>query len=149
MTGNAEQRQRVVAEAVSWLRTPWRHQAEVKGAGVDCGKLIAKVFENTGLLVVPKLSAEDKNYPRQWMLHKDDEVFLYWTEQFFRPVDEPLPADIAVWKVGRTYSHGAIVVAWPTIIHADVHEGVVLADASVGQLAGRDKQFYSVFMESA
>ena len=45
-----EQRQAVVAEALTWLGTPYHHRARVKGAGVDCGQLLAAVFEGAGVL---------------------------------------------------------------------------------------------------
>jgi hypothetical protein len=30
----------------------------------------------------------------------------------------PLHGDLAIFKIGRAYSHGAIVLLWPCIIHA-------------------------------
>jgi cell wall-associated NlpC family hydrolase len=45
-----DQRARVVKEAVGWLGTPYRHQADIKGAGVDCGMLLVRVFVDTGLV---------------------------------------------------------------------------------------------------
>ena len=35
--------QDVVAEARRWLGTPWRHQARLRGVGVDCGGLVVCV----------------------------------------------------------------------------------------------------------
>lgn len=39
----------IVAEARTWIGTPWRHQLCVKGVGVDCGQLIAGVARALGL----------------------------------------------------------------------------------------------------
>lgn len=45
MTGSpAVDRAAIVAEARSWLGTPYRHQASVKGAGCDCLGLVRGVW---------------------------------------------------------------------------------------------------------
>ncbi len=55
------------------------------------------------------------------------------------------PADFVVFKFGRTFSHGAIVIAWPLIIHSYIPHGVTLADASIdGQLIGREYKVFSL-----
>lgn len=33
-----------VAEAITWLGTPYHHQGRVKGVGVDCGTLLCEVY---------------------------------------------------------------------------------------------------------
>lgn len=58
------------------------------------------------------------------------------------------PADFIVFKFGRTFSHGAIVVEWPLIIHAYIPHGVTLTDASTdGQLIGREYKVYKISTE--
>src|SRR5579864_4635628 len=42
----------------------------------------------------------------------------------------PLPADLALWRFGRCFSHGAIVVDWPLVIHAYAGRGCVMEDAA-------------------
>jgi cell wall-associated NlpC family hydrolase len=55
------------------------------------------------------------------------------------------PADFIVFQFGRTFSHGAIVVEWPLIIHAYIPHGVTLADAVTdGQLIGREYKVYEI-----
>ncbi|WP_421885139.1 NlpC/P60 family protein [Methylibium sp.] len=39
----------IVAEARTWIGTPWRHQRCVKAVGVDCGQLIAGVLRELGV----------------------------------------------------------------------------------------------------
>jgi NlpC/P60 family putative phage cell wall peptidase len=41
----------VVAEARRWIGTPWRHQARLRGVGVDCGGLVVGVGQALGLPV--------------------------------------------------------------------------------------------------
>ena len=45
-----EQREAVVAEARTWIGTPWIHMAAIKGAGVDCAMLLARVYIEVGLV---------------------------------------------------------------------------------------------------
>jgi phage terminase large subunit-like protein len=48
---------------------------------------------------------------------------------------------------GRCFAHGAIVVAWPLIIHAVVHVGVVLDDGTDGRLKGRVRRYFTLWSE--
>lgn len=55
----------VIAEARSWVETPFRHQARVKGLGADCAQLIIAVGEACGLLAVdPELWRRFAGYGR-------------------------------------------------------------------------------------
>jgi hypothetical protein len=103
--------------------------------------LLAAVYHAVGL--IPAI--DPRPYPPDWHLHRDEERYLGWVNQHARRIERPDPGDVALWRFGRAASHGGIVVAWPTIIHAYRGEGVVLADASRGPLAepGRLHGFYS------
>lgn len=125
------QRAAVLAEAQRWLRTPWRHGARVRGAGVDCARLLQAVYVGAGIVADFPLDA----YPPDWMLHRDEERFLAIVAAHMDEVASPLPGDVALWKYGRTYSHGAIVVDWPRVIHAHRPERMVAwGDAGQGTL---------------
>lgn len=116
----------VVREALSWLGTPYHHQARVKGAGTDCGQFLAGVFEAVG--AVPPVAIED--YPHDWHLHRSEERYLANVERFAHRVDrEPRPGDIVLYRFDQAISHGAIVVDWPVIVHAYLRQGVVLDEA--------------------
>jgi cell wall-associated NlpC family hydrolase len=120
------QRNRVVAVARTWLGTPYHTAARVKGGGADCLTLLVEVFEEAGLI----RHLEIPHYPADWHLHRDAERYLNGLLEHTGEVDgPPLPGDIALWRFGRCYSHGAIVVQWPTVIHAYVGRGCVLEDA--------------------
>lgn len=137
-----QQREAVVQEAMGWLRTPYHHQGNVKGAGVDCAFLLIRVYHAVGL--IPDI--DPRPYPMDWHLHRGEERYLRWIEEYARSVDEPQPGDIVLYQFGRCVSHGAIVVEWPTILHAYVGEGCVLSDASnTPRLAERQKGFYSIW----
>jgi len=89
---------------------------------VDCGQLIAAVFHEAGLID----EVEEMLYPRDWMFHRSEERFLHTVERYAVKVNRlPKPADILLFQVGRTLSHGAIVLDYPTIIHARAEHGVI------------------------
>jgi len=134
-------RQDVVAEAMGWLKTPYHHQARVKGAGVDCAQLLLEVYSAAGM--IPKTDVG--NYPHDWHFHRDEERYLGWIAKFAQRVEQPQPGDVALFRFGRCVSHGAIVIEWPIVIHAYFRQGCVLADANGIELAGRLDSFWSLF----
>lgn len=134
-------RDAVIAEARSWIGTPFHHQARIKGVGVDCGQLLAAVYE-TACDMEPM---DFGYYPRDWFLHADDERYMDQVAARCKPVDEPQPGDIALFKIGRAYAHGAIVIDWPMVIHARWNTPVEYFDVTKPPLAGREVLFFSPF----
>jgi NlpC/P60 family putative phage cell wall peptidase len=137
----AAARRLVLAEAQSWLGTPFHHQGRVKGAGVDCAMLLAEIYHRCGL--VPYV--DPGYYPPDWHLHRDAERYLEKLMPYARELaGPPAPGDVAVFQFGRTFSHGAIVTAWPRLIHAYWRRGVVWGDATLHPLVGRQARFFGV-----
>jgi hypothetical protein len=64
---------------------------------------------------------------------------------YAREVAAPEPGDAALFKFGRCFAHGAVIVEWPWLIHAWNSLGVVRADASKPALVGRPVRFFSPF----
>lgn len=115
------QRQAVVAEALGWIGTPYHTGARVKHHGADCLTFVVQVYENVGLIPPYKIP----HYPQDWHLHSDDERYMNGVREFCDEVPgPPLPADVVLFRFGRSYSHGAIVIEWPRIIHAYVRKKV-------------------------
>jgi cell wall-associated NlpC family hydrolase len=137
-------REEVLAEARSWLNTPYHHQGRIKGAGVDCGQLLLAVYAAVG--IIP--DTEVGNYSNEWHLHRDEERYLGWVEKFAHQVETPKPGDIALFKFGRCVSHGAIVVQWPLVLHSYIRQGCVLTLATGDELNGRLHSFWSVWSDS-
>lgn len=135
------QRLAVLVEAETWCGTAYHHQGFVKGGGVDCAFLLVEVYHACGL--IPKI--DPRPYPPDWHFHRDEERYLGWVEKYAHPVEVPQPGDVALYKFGRCLSHGAIVVEWPTIIHAMRGDGCVIAAGDQGHLAGRVAGFWSLF----
>lgn len=137
----AFERAAVVAEARSWLRTPYHHMGRVKGAGVDCATLLAEVYARTGVIAPVSIPY----YPPDWHLHRDAERYLGFVLDYAQEIScvaqasaesrrepscEAKPGDLALWRFGRCFSHGAIVIDWPLVIHAYAGRGCVLEDAA-------------------
>lgn len=133
----------IVAEAKNWLKTPYHHRQRVKGAGVDCALLLLAVFAGLGL--VDEFEVED--YPRDWMLHRDEDRFRAVVRRYADeiPLADVQPGDVALYLVGRCFAHGAVIVDWPLVIHADSRFGsVTLAEGDQGWLSGRPVEYYRV-----
>jgi cell wall-associated NlpC family hydrolase len=116
-----EQREAVVAEAMTWIGTPYRGWSCVKGAGVDCGQLIYGVYHNCDL--IPTMTDLPKDYPLFIGLHRASSEYVDLVLKFFReiPESEVKPGDLVVWRLtgSKSYCHGAIIKSWPDyFIHA-------------------------------
>ena len=133
-----ELRAAVVAEALSWLGTPYHHCADIKGAGVDCAMLLVRVYGNVSL--VPA-ELDPRPYPWDWMLHRSEEMFLGWLSHHAVEVSAHGPAmaaDVQVWQYGRCYSHAAVCLGDGRLVHAVLGERcVALADEFSAELQGR------------
>lgn len=141
--GEILKRAELVGEARRWLGTPYHHNGRVRGVGVDCAMLLAEVFETCG--VVPRVEPGD--YPHDWHLHRSEELFLGWLERLgARAVDAPQPGDVGLWRFGRTWSHGGIVVdGEPSIVHAYLGRGVIRTTLTEEPLAGREVGWWSLW----
>ena len=125
---SAEERARVVQEALSWCGTAYHHHARIKGAGVDCGMLLAEVYHAAGMM--PYL--DPGPYVADWHHHRSEERYLAQVERAaHRIAGPPQPGDIALYRWGRCISHGAIIVAWPQVVHAYTKAGSVVLDDAV------------------
>jgi len=135
-----EERATVIAEAKTWLGTPYHLNAKVKGAGVDCGTLLIAVFSGAGLIPEVDLGTNFSDFH----LHRSDEIYLGWILKFCRPVPVAQPGDIILYKFGRIISHGALVVDYPTIIHAPA-QGVMWGDATDEPMIKRQAGIFSLW----
>lgn len=115
---------KLIAEAKSWLGTPYHSGAKLKGIGTDCGQLLIAIYENVGLLKPGECNPG--YYSPEWHLHRSEEKYLYFVQKFCKKVEEPYQAgDIALFQFGRCISHGAIIISYPKLIHAYIGYGVI------------------------
>jgi cell wall-associated NlpC family hydrolase len=136
-----EQREAVVKEAISWIGTPYQHEARVKGAGVDCGMFLLEVFERCGLME----HIDIPHYPPDWHLHRGEQKYLGWVKKYCHKVDrKPLAGDLILYQWGRCISHGSIVIDYPIVIHSFLnHRMVCYSDTTQDPLRDRMRAIYS------
>ncbi len=138
-----EDRQRVLQVARGWLGTPFHDNGEVKGVGVDCARLLAQVYWEAGLIDRQVIEP----YSPQWMLHRDEPRFEAYVQRFAHQVEKPDIGDIVLYRIGRSFAHGAIVSSpWPgAIIHAfKSYRRVCETPWNDAELRNRAVVFYSL-----
>jgi len=121
----AEGRVAFIAEALSWIGTPFLNCADVKGpvGGVDCAMLLVRASVDTGH--IPPF--DPRPYSPDWMKHRSEEKFLGFLARLgAKEVEAPRVGDVLVWQVARTFSHGAILINSAQIVHAYAHARCVL-----------------------
>src|SRR6185437_11331763 len=87
------QRAAIVAEARSYIGTPYLACADIKCAGIDCGMILVRVMVDTGM-VEP---FDPRPYPADWHMHRSDERYLAIVTDRTREVESPRPGDVAVF----------------------------------------------------
>lgn len=99
-------REQVVAEALSWLGTPYHHGARLKGIGVDCAGLLIGVSKALGLK--PE-SFDITGYPA---LPDGKTLKRYCDEHMLRiPTESAKPGDavLLAWQYGPPQHLGILV----------------------------------------
>lgn len=107
----------VIAEAYTWMGTPWRHQHRAKGVAVDCAGLVIGVARELGL-VAPDF--DFTGYGRQ-----ADGTLLAVCERFMQriPRDQMAAGDVLVLAVESDPQHMGVLVPYR-------HGGLALVHAS-------------------
>jgi NlpC/P60 family putative phage cell wall peptidase len=133
-------RNQIVAEARSWLGTPYHHQAALKGIGCDCIGLLRGIFAAFGGTV--DLPAD---YSPSWHVHRAEERLRDGLRRYGQevPLLSARPGDILLFGIGKgPAAHGAVLVEDSVIIHAYAEAGVVIASRLTGRwLAWRRAAF--------
>jgi NlpC/P60 family putative phage cell wall peptidase len=134
-------RAQLVAESLTWLHTPYRHQACVKGVGVDCVMLLAGVCKAVGLLPGDWTPPD---YSPQWHLHQNAERLLSVLEELgcqSCALDAALPGDLLTFQYGRVASHVGLLLDGGYILHAVLRD-CVRQRRLAGDLQQRLRQAY-------
>lgn len=140
-----EQRAAVVAEAKEWLGTKYHHNASLKGVGTDCAGLPFQVYRAAGLLPADMVLPA---YSPQWHLHRSEEQYADRVLEYAREIEQVDlgDGDLILWKWGRTFSHGGIVVGPDLVIHAYIDTGVQLDNIKIHpELSWRPMRFFSLW----
>lgn len=148
-----EARTAIVNEALSWVGTPYHSNAAVKGntGGTDCAMLLVAVYSSVG--VIPEI--DPRPYSPQWHIHRNEEEYLaailrYAKEVVGPPERVPKPGDVALFRIGNLFAHGAIVVDWPNVVHAIGDLMVIKEDVSKNVIGKRalwnvPKRFFTLW----
>jgi NlpC/P60 family putative phage cell wall peptidase len=122
--GQEVARQAVVAEARSWIGTPYQHQGEMKGVGVDCGGLIRGVSVALGLIPANYkafLPVSLMGYARRPDGYLGRDLCdLYWNRI---ELDALVPGDLVLFSYGNSGvpHHIGVIGDYPgglSVIHA-------------------------------
>ncbi len=120
----------IVAEATSWLGTPYRHQASLKGVGCDCLGLLRGVwraFHGDEPEAMPA-------YTPDWAEAKGAETLAEAAGRHLVAIDvkEAGAGDVLLvrWRANLPAKHAAILVASDRFIHAQQGAAVALAALS-------------------
>jgi len=139
-------RKRIVDVAETWLGTPFHDNQGLKHHGVDCAHLVAKVYEEAGC--IPHVDLP--RYSPQIYLHKlGDRSYLDKILEYAREISlsDVKPGDVVLYKVAKSFTHGAIIERWPDcIIHPIRPHGVICSAAFEGFVARREHRFFSFFV---
>jgi cell wall-associated NlpC family hydrolase len=137
------ERARVAALAREWIGTPYRHNARLKGIGCDC-TFFAMVYAEVGLIEPPDIA----HYHPQFHLHRGEERYLDAVLEHATEIEAPGLGDLVLYKVGRVFSHAAIIVdpGWPIVVHAFAATRCVIeAHGDAGMLAGYPRKFFTLW----
>lgn len=118
----------IVAEARSWIGTPYRHQHSVKHQGCDCLGLLRGVYRN----VVGEEPAQPPAYSPSWGEAGKTEYMLDAAKRYLTPAvrarGEVRAGDVLVFRMrhGMIAKHCAIATGDGTMVHANSYSGAVV-----------------------
>lgn len=119
----------IVAEARSWIGTPYRHQASLKGVGCDCLGLVRGVWR---ALIGPEPERAPP-YAPDWAESAGHETLMLAAGRHLVPVahDTFAPGDVLLfrWRAHLPAKHAAIVTAADLMVHA--HDGAAVTEVTI------------------
>ncbi|MGA0595513.1 NlpC/P60 family protein [Enterovirga sp. CN4-39] len=122
-------REAIVAAARSWIGTPYRHQASLKGVGCDCLGLLRGVWRE----VIGREPERPPAYSRDWAEATGREALIEAAERHLLPVSERewRAGDVLLfrWRGHLPAKHCAIAAGPGTMVHA--HEGAAVAEVAI------------------
>ena len=123
------ERATIVAEARSWIGTPYRHQASVKGVGCDCLGLVRGVWRVLHGDEPEPLPA----YTPDWAEATGRDTLLAAAGRHLITIapEAARPGDVLLfrWRAGLPAKHAAIVTAAELMVHA--HDGARVAEVAI------------------
>jgi NlpC/P60 family putative phage cell wall peptidase len=107
----------IIAEAASWIGTPYHHQASLKGVGADCLGLVRGVWRGVygaEPLVIPAYAQEPNETPGGEALIEGAAVHLV------AGTAAPQPGDLLVFRLRENLParHCGVLIAEDRFVHA-------------------------------
>lgn len=119
----------IIAETESWLKTPYQHQASLKGVGCDCLGLVRGVYRTLYGAEPEPMPA----YTPDWAEASGEETLAKAALRHLIPValDAVEPGNVLLfrWRPGLPAKHAAISVEQTRFIHA--HDGAAVSYAAL------------------
>lgn len=110
--------EQILTEARSWIGTPYRHQASVKGAGTDCLGLVRGIWR----AVYQAEPEAPPPYTPDWAEALGQDTLLEAAQRHMteRAIGDARPGDLILFRMGlgTPAKHAAIMSGQDTIIHA-------------------------------
>lgn len=126
MTGRSFIREKVLAEARSWIGTSYRHQGDRKGVGCDCLGLVRGVWEAVYGTPAPR----PVPYSADWAEAGPSDALIDAARRWFREkpaMAEIVPGNLLVfrWQPNARSKHLGIASGGQHFIHAYSGNGVI------------------------
>jgi NlpC/P60 family putative phage cell wall peptidase len=122
-------RDSIIAEARSWIGTPYRHQASLKGVGCDCLGLVRGVWRATSGEEPEAVPA----YAPDWAEASGKEALAAAARRHLIEIgaENFAPGDVLLfrWRQNFPAKHAAIVTAPHLMVHA--HDGAAVAEVAL------------------
>jgi NlpC/P60 family putative phage cell wall peptidase len=119
----------IIAEARTWIGTPYRHQASLKAVGCDCLGLVRGVWR----VVVGNEPESPPPYAPDWAEAARGEPLAEAATRHLVAIDGAAfrPGDVLLfrWRAGLTAKHAAIATAPGLMVHA--HDGAAVAEVAI------------------
>jgi NlpC/P60 family putative phage cell wall peptidase len=122
-------RQEIVAETRTWLGTPYRHQASLKGIGCDCLGLVRGVWR----AVIGDEPERAPPYAPDWAEAASGEPLADAAARHLIAIDRDAfgAGDVLLfrWRNNLAAKHAAIVTAPDLMVHA--HDGAAVTEVAL------------------
>ena len=119
----------IIAETRSWLGTPYRHQASLKGVGCDCLGLVRGVWRS----VIGDEPERAPAYAPDWAEAVSGEPLADAAARHLVAIDREAfcEGDVLLfrWRSHLPAKHAAIVTAADKMVHA--HDGACVAEVAL------------------
>lgn len=104
---------KLVAEAKTWIGTPYRYGGSEKGRGTDCSGLVLRVYEDVSGIKLPRNSAKQAEFCKDISKNK------------------VRPGDLVFFATGsdkKKVSHVGMMIDAISFVHASGSKGVIVSE---------------------